>query len=389
MRLLRVCVVVQVVGMWCVVPQSVAQATSPAQQRIAAAQAVLATPRAGYDAYNQLALAYARRARETADPADYARAEDAIQESLRLSPGNLEAQKMRAWVLLGKHEFAEALTLARMLNKSAPDDVLVYGFLTDANAELGNYKEAEEACQWMLDLRPGNIPALTRAAYLRELFGDLEGATELMTAAYDRTAPAEVEDRAWLLTQIAHLQVIAGQAGRAEPLLTEALRLFPGYHYALAQRARVRTAQGRHAEAVELLKRRYEAAPHPENLYAAAVALERAGRIDEARTAFADFEARAIRESSKWDNANRELIFYYTDHARKPADALRIAQLEIARRSDVYTRDAYAWALHANGRARDARVQVDLALAVGIKDPEVLARAAAIRKAADAQSASR
>lgn len=79
-------------------------------------------------------------------------------------------------MLLGRHEFAEALALARTLSEQVPDDLLVYGFLTDAHAELGQYKEAEEACQWMLDLRPGNIPALTRAAYLRELFGDIEGA---------------------------------------------------------------------------------------------------------------------------------------------------------------------------------------------------------------------
>jgi tetratricopeptide (TPR) repeat protein len=86
-----------------------------------------------------------------------------------------------------------------------PDDLLLYGFMTDANAELGNYADAEAACQWMLDLRPGNIPALTRAAYLRELFGDIDGAIELMSKAYDRTPPLEYEDRAWTLTQLAHL----------------------------------------------------------------------------------------------------------------------------------------------------------------------------------------
>ena len=34
---------------------------------------------------------------------------------------------------------------ARKLNQKMPDDVMVYGFLTDANIELGNYKEAEES----------------------------------------------------------------------------------------------------------------------------------------------------------------------------------------------------------------------------------------------------
>ena len=61
-----------------------------------------------------------------------------------------------------------------------PDDVLVYGFLVDGYTELGRYADAEKAAQWMLDIRPGNVPALTRASHLRELFGDHEGAVELM-----------------------------------------------------------------------------------------------------------------------------------------------------------------------------------------------------------------
>jgi hypothetical protein len=155
--------------------------------------------------------------------------------------------------------------------------------------------------------------------------------------------------------------------------------LFPNYHYALANLARLRSAQKKHDEAADLLKRRYDAAPHPENLYALAEELERAGRQMEARSAFAEFETRALKESSKWDNSNRELVFYYANHARKPAEALRVAELETARRHDVYTLDAYAWALHVNNRNSEAAKTISRALAVGIKDPDVLARAAAIR----------
>jgi len=98
-------------------------------------------------------------------------------------------RQTHVWLLLGKHEFAAAREEARKLNKKMPDDVMVYGFLTDANIELGNYKEAEDSAQLMLDLRPGNLPGLTRAAYLRELFGDLDGSVELMNMAYQSTPP--------------------------------------------------------------------------------------------------------------------------------------------------------------------------------------------------------
>jgi tetratricopeptide (TPR) repeat protein len=359
-----------------------AQSPSPAEQAIAAAERVVTASPGEVDGYNQLALAYARRARETADGLYYDKADEAIARALARAPGNFEARKLRAWVLLGRHEFDQALDLARALNDQAPDDLLVYGFLTDAHVELGNYTEAEQACQWMLDLRPGNVPAFTRAAYLRELFGDIEGAIDLMRKAHDRTSPIEVEERAWILTQLGHLELMAGRVESAERVLRQALTLFPDYHYALASLARVRSAQHAHGDAADLLRRRYEGAPHPENLFALAEALERAGRHDEAQPAFAEFEVRARREAPAWDNANRELIFYYTNHADEPAAALEIAQLEIARRQDVYTLDAYAWALHANGRHRDARESIERALAVGIKDPEVLARADVIAKAA-------
>ena len=351
------------------------QTASAAERRIAAAERRIAAMPQSPDGYNDLALGLTQRARDTADPAFYDRAEEAVRRSLELKPGNLEGRKMLVWALLGKHQFAAALDLARSLNKQIPDDVQVYGFLTDAHVELGNYKEAEEACQWMLDLRPGNVAALTRAAYLRELFGDIEGSIELMTAAYQRTPPEESEERVWLLTQLAHLELMAGRFENAERLLHDALQAIPDYHYALASLARLRTAQDRHEEAARLLKRRYDVAPHPENLYEFAEAAERAGQPAEARTAYAEFEKRATKEAASWDNANRELIFYYAKHAGKPEEALRIARMEFARRQDVYTLDAYAWALHANSEHREARAQVSRVLAVGTKDPALVARA--------------
>src|SRR5207245_10700323 len=163
--------------------------------------------------------------------------------------GNLVGKKIPVGLPLGRHEFAAALDVAKALNKRVPDDVLIYGFLTDANAELGNYKEAERAAQWTLDLRPGNLPGVTRAAYLRELFGDVDGALELMDMAYQSTPPTETEDRAWILTQMGHLLIISGKTDKAEKLLQQALALFPGYHYALGNLAKVRIQQKRYSQA--------------------------------------------------------------------------------------------------------------------------------------------
>ncbi|MFY9562182.1 MAG: tetratricopeptide repeat protein [Terriglobales bacterium] len=351
---------------------------SPAEQSIANANRLIEKNSKNFEAYTALALALSRRARETSDVKFYAQAEDALKKSFEISPGNFDGERTHVWLLLGKHEFAAAREEAQKLNKKMPDDVMLYGFLTDANVELGNYKEAEEAAQWMLDLRPGNLPGMTRAAYLRELFGDVDGALELMNMAYQSTPPSEVEDAAWIVTQMAHLNLMVGKTGEAEKQLRQALTLFPGYHYALGNLAKLRIQQKRYDEAVDLLRQRYSAAPHAENLYDLAEALQLAGRTDEAGKAFAEFEQKSLAESGRADNSNHELILYYAEYAKQPAKALEVAQREYARRQDVFTLDCYAWALHVNGQDQGARKQIDAALAVGVRDARILRHAGEI-----------
>jgi tetratricopeptide (TPR) repeat protein len=341
---------------------------SPAEQSIAAARKAISDKPMDYSGYNLLATALVRRAQETSDVTFYTQAEDAIKKSLEIAPNNFETAKIQVSILLGEHEYPAALQAAKALNKGVPDDVMVYGLLTDANVELGNYKDAEIAAQWMLNLRPGNLPALTHAAHLRELFGDAEGAYELMDMAYQSTPPTETGERAWILTQMGHLRLASGSTDAAERLFQQALIAFPHYPSALGNLAQVRVTQKRYVEAVVLLQERYQAVPDAGSLYDLAEALQLAGRKAEAKRAFADFETKSLLESSRKDNSNRELVFYYADHAQQPAKALKVAQQEYAWRHDVYTLDAYAWALHVNGQNAEARKQMETALAVGIRD---------------------
>jgi tetratricopeptide (TPR) repeat protein len=351
---------------------------SPAERGMVQARKLIEKNPKDFEAYNALALALSRRARETSDVKFYAQAEETLQKSFVVSPNNFDGQRIHVWLLLGKHEFAVALEAAKKLNQKMPDDVMLYGFLTDANVELGNYKDAEPAAQWMLDLKPGNTPGLTRAAYLRELYGDIEGSLELMNMAYQSTPPAEIEDGAWIVTQMAHLNLAIGKIDEAEKLSQQALVMFPGYHYALGNLAKVRIQQKRYDEAVELLKRRYEVAPHAENLYELAQALQWAGQTDEASKAFAEFERKSLLETNRGDNSNHELIFYYIDYAEKPAKALEVAEREFERRHDVFSLDSYAWALYANGQYADARKQSETALAVGVRDAKIFRHAGEI-----------
>lgn len=356
------------------------QAT-PAQNVIAAAQRALEDDPDNALRLNDLALGYARRARETADMDFYEKAHQQLDRSLEIDPDNYGARRLRVWTLLGQHRFAEALEKAEELNKVFPDDVLVYGFLADAQVELGRYEEATDSVQWMLDLRPGNVPALTRAAYLRELHGWNEGAVEFMQKAFDRTRPAEREDRAWIQTQMAHLEQLNGNLAAADKHVSIALELFPDYHYALAELGRIRASQGRLEEAADALRKRYEAAPHPENLFELGRVLDKLGRTEEARRAYAEFEKSGLAEMNNWDNCNRDLVDYFADIADQPRRALEIAKAEMERRQDLFTRASYAWALYKVGRTAEAQQQMDQALSTGYEEEKLAERARIISEA--------
>ena len=351
---------------------------TPAERSIAEARSLVEKYPDSADAHSRLAMAFAKRGRETADPSYYEQGLESAARALELDATSLDARRNEVWLLLGLHDFEKALNKARTLNDLIPDDPMVYGLLADAQLELGDYAGAEESVQWMLDLRPGAIPALTRGAYLRELFGDLDGAMMWMNDALNRTDPAETEDRAWILAQMAHLEIQRGNAESAAELAEASLELFPSYHYALAELAKAATELGDLERALELWQHHYEVSPHPENLFHVAAALDRLGRADEAQPLYLEFEKAALAESTAVDNANGELISYWIERAGKPGQALELAAREVERRRTVFTLDAYAKALFANGRTDDARIAIEEALDVGTVDPGILANAETI-----------
>jgi Flp pilus assembly protein TadD len=109
----------------------------------------------------------------------------------------------------------------------------------------------------------------------------------------------------------------------------------------------LRMSEGNYSEAVALLEQRYKAVQDARSLYDLAEALERAGRIDEAATAFRDFETKAQAERERSYNANIDLIHYYLNRKLNAAEALAIATRESAMRRDSQTMAALAGACKA------------------------------------------
>lgn len=216
---------------------------SPVEQRIAAAQKTIQSQPKSWQAYNDLAAAFLRKGRDDSDRATYDQAQAALNHSFALSPGDYAARKLQVVVWLGEHRYSDALKLATELNNKSHDDIAVWGLLVDCNVALGNYEEAKRDAQWVLDLRPGSSLGFVKAAGLRVHFGDPEGAIEFYEEANRRISANDADEHAWLLTQIAGIQLASGNLKPAEDQLNKALKLFPDSKLALALQAKVRTAQ--------------------------------------------------------------------------------------------------------------------------------------------------
>ena len=109
----------------------------------------------------------------------------------------------------------------------------------------------------------------------------------------------------------------------------------------------------------------------PHVLYELARAQEAAGQPKEARATYAEFEKLASAPERATDQSRLDLILMYAESPASAPNALKLAQQEIAARHDVWTLDAYAWALYANAKFQDADAAVQKAIAVGIQSAQI------------------
>jgi tetratricopeptide (TPR) repeat protein len=333
---------------------------NPSAQKIADIEKALKNNSSSPEPHVDLAAEYCRRARDGEDLNYYDKASAEVESALKIAPDNFDARKLKVTILLGENRFDAALKMAAELNHKIPDDIALWGLLSEINTALGNYEEAVRDAQWVLNIRPGSLLGFTEAARLREAYGDAEGAIEFYEEARRRTALGDAEERAWLLVQIARLTAQTGGLKHAGELFSQALAMNPQSQLAIGGLANLRIMEGNYSEAVSLFEKRYEAVHDARSLYDLAGALEKAGRKDEAAIAFREFETKALAETEHPHNANIELIEYYLERESKPAEALAIARRERAVRHDSRTMASLAWAECRASRVATCKLEPSL-----------------------------
>ena len=339
---------------------------SKVDQRILRAQQSISKFPNSAGGYNQLASAYMQKARETADFSFNDNADAAITRSLAVEPDNYDGLKLRTKLQLTYHRFAEALETARHSQTVRDDDHDVWGQITDALVELGDYPGAVSAAQKMVDLRP-DTSSYSRVSYLRSLHGDTQGAIEAMIAAVKAANPNDPESIAWCRVQLGNELMDAGKLEEAEREFDTALQIFPNHSLALQSKARARVAAGDLHTAIAIYEREPDSADASQAL---GDLFSRLGKIDAAKAAYEKFET-LERENAAIEKSWRHMVNFWLDHDQNLEQALKLASDEYNSRKDIFTCDSYAWALFKNGRIAEAKKVIKEALRTGTKDQRI------------------
>jgi tetratricopeptide (TPR) repeat protein len=268
------------------------------------------------------------------------------------------------------HRFHEAETVARELvsMRERPFD---YGVLGDVLVDQGKVREGAAAYQKMIDLRP-DLQSYARAAHVRWLTGDLNGAIELMKLAVAGSSPNDADAAAWAYTRLSLYQLQQGATQQALDSCSAAKALNSNYAPAMLARGRILLALHRPIDAVVELQRAAELNPLPEYQWALADALVLTGDRDRAK----QFESQLISRGASEDP--RAFSLYLATRGENVEQAVRMAEHELTNRGDVFTHDALAWALAIAGRSAEAQEHARQALSEGTVDARLFLHAGII-----------
>lgn len=330
-----------------------------------------------YISLRYLGELYERKARESGDHAQFQLAETALRKSVALYPNYPRAQASLAAVLCSRHKFAEGLEIAQKLVAKNPKDADARASLGDALLELGRYPEAEAAYRELLRLAP--YPEVTaRLANLAELRGQSDEALRLMRSALESVTKTRLPKEAgWYHARLGEILFNAGRYDEAARQYEAVPAGIDAFHDATFGLGRVRFAQGRGNEALQLFKQAVAIGPDIHMLASLGDLYARTGDTAHAEETYARLESVAPSQAEH----SRDLAYFYADHDRKLSAALELATKEFSARQDIFTRDALAWASFKNGRLEQAAKVMDEALALGANDARIYYHAGKIQQA--------
>ena len=332
------------------VPRVVPNSGQDLDASIAALQNTLRRIPQDHVSWANLAVAYVEQARITGNATYYEKADEAAARSFEVEPDeNFTALAAQAAISAARHDFSDALSSADAALAINPRDLGALAIRVDALNELGRYDDQLKALA-IADRRQPSTAIAARYSYAYELRGDLDRAAGILRRA---AAVGSRNDKAYTLTLLADIQRKQGRLGDADDQLAIAQQAVPDYLPALVSRARLQVAQGDLEKAVATWQDVVARQPLPEYVTELGELLLHLGRPDEADAQFAVVRTTIQLLDASGVRTDLETALFEADHG-SPERALQQARAEWSQRTSVHVADALAWALHRNGRDREA-----------------------------------
>jgi len=343
-----------------------------------------------YAGYDGLGSAFFQKARETGDIAYYDLAEQTLKQALSLAPQDFRVADPlvhMALVYMGEHRFPDALAFSQKAIGTGSGNLAAFAIEGDAYTDMGDYDEAAGAYNTLQVLgRTISSPLAlaymsdSRMAYLRYLHGDSAEAIRLMNSAIAAALQTHVprENLAWLYFELGERYFQAGDLGNADLSYQSGITADPNHYRSLAGLAKVRTAQGKFEESIQLYQRSIAIIPFPVYVAELGDVYKKLGRVNEAQQQYDLVEYIGHLGKLNQVLANRELALFYADQGTKLPEALELARKELEIRHDIYTWDTLAWVLYRNGRFQEAAEAINKALGLHTNDSLLLFHAGMI-----------
>ena len=326
------------------------------------------------DNWTALGDVFDLKGRMTGDITQFLAAQQAYQTAISIAPNGATGYAGNARELATLHDFNGALAAANRTLELNPNALGALGVVFDSSIELGHIADAKVA---LADLQTliGAPSVAVRQARLDFIEGNTAAAVaDAEGAAADDTAAGDLPTTiAFYDYTAAEYELLAGNLDTAQTDYHNALALLPGYPLAIFGEGRIAYAHGDLPTAITLLQTATAALPRPDMLAFLGDLYSLSGDQAKATDQYAtvDFIASMTASSGAGHVYDREYSLFLSDHGRDVAQALTLAQDELALRQDIYGYDAYAWALHANGRDADALDAINKALALGTADARI------------------
>lgn len=340
-------------------------------------------PNGGLDLAS-LARLYLAQARRTGDAGGFAKAEATARRSLaNLTVNNEGAKLVLARLAEARHDFPEAVRLAREVLKARPGDSDAKGILVTSNLALGRLDEAEGDADEIID----RIPTLGAHA-LRALVMEARGRD--LEALYDYSKAIAVEDvgeveaSAWVRTLLGRFHARRGRPDLAREYYEEALRIVPAYPQTLGLLAELEARAGAFDRAEAYYEAAWKRLPELSFLVDRAGVKASRGDVAGAASLYAKAEKLLRQDLATGAYGHRGELVHLLLNRGRPEDvpeSVALAREEALQRRDAGTLGTLAWALSQARQWNDAREAARQALRTGIRDAELFHRAGTIEAA--------